>query len=574
MRPSPLDPLRQAKSGRLGRRRRFAPLRQPGWSEAIPSIAAVLALAVALVNIVSALTPHVPWRIRVVTSFEPLAALPVIHAVALPAGACLAVIATNLARRRRRALHAAVLVLLVVGGLDLLRGLNVGEATLSWGLAGLLWWGRDAFVVRARPLAASTLPWPITLLIAAAATLAGSAVVADLPPGSGALVVLRETAALLVWTQGPTQLQTASGLLHVCMGLLGLVIFLGAAWIAFRPLASARLVTDERARHAARDLVRVHGRDTLSFFKLRRDAHHFFSNDGKAFLAYRIENGVLLISGDPVGPAPALPSLLRDLCAFAELRGLKLGAVGVSRALVPLYERTGMRAFYIGDEAIVDTQSFSLEGRAIRKVRQSVTRLEGSGYTTAIERGDELDPTTFSELERISCLWRAGAPERGFAMTMDSLGGEHRADTLFVVARDANGRVRGFLSFVPTYARAAMSLSHMRRDRNTPNGLTEFLIVRSIELMRERRIDEVSLNFAAFARWIRSPDGWRERALRRLVSLIDPFFQITSLYRFNTKFEPRWEPRYLLYEGPLSFPRVGLAVLRAEGHFPRFRASQ
>jgi lysyl-tRNA synthetase, class II len=89
-----------------------------------------------------------------------------------------------------------------------------------------------------------------------------------------------------------------------------------------------------------------------------------------------------------------------------------------------------------------------------------------------------------------------------------------------------------------------MSLSFMRRDPGTPNGLTEFMVVKAIELLGERGAQEMSLNFAAFARWLHSPRHVTERALGRLIALGNPFFQIESLYRFNAKFFPRWEPRY------------------------------
>jgi hypothetical protein len=59
----------------------------------------------------------------------------------------------------------------------------------------------------------------------------------------------------------------------------------------------------------------------------------------------------------------------------------------------------------------------------------------------------------------------------------------------------------------------------------------------------------MSLNFAAFARWMHSPERLAERALGKLIAAGNPFFQIESLYRFNAKFFPRWEPRYLVYQG-------------------------
>jgi lysyl-tRNA synthetase, class II len=150
-------------------------------------------------------------------------------------------------------------------------------------------------------------------------------------------------------------------------------------------------------------------------------------------------------------------------------------------------------------------------------------------------------------------------------MAMDTLRNDAHRETLVVVARDRSGVIRGFLHFVPTFARAAVSLSFMRRQRDTPNGLNEFLVARSLELLRKRGIDEVSLNFAAFARLLHSPSTPVERLLGRLIALGNPFFQIESLYRFNAKFFPRWEPRYLVYEGTFGLPRAGLAAIRAEG---------
>ena len=224
---------------------------------------------------------------------------------------------------------------------------------------------------------------------------------------------------------------------------------------------------------------------------------------------------------------------------------------------------------YVGDEAIVDTSTFSLEGRSIRKVRQSVSRLESAGYEAALVQESELDDATAAELEHVSALWRDGASERGFSMAMDTLRCEERGDGSVLLARDADGTIRGFLHFVPAYGRPAMSLAAMRRDRETPNGLMEFLVVQAIELLRAEGVEELSLNFAAFARFMHRPRNPAERFVGRLARLANPYFQIESLYRFNAKFHPRWEPRYLVYERARRLPRVGLAVMWAEGQLPK-----
>jgi len=221
----------------------------------------------------------------------------------------------------------------------------------------------------------------------------------------------------------------------------------------------------------------------------------------------------------------------------------------------PAFEQVGLRSFYIGDEAILETSSFSLEGRAIRKVPQSVTRLEREGYSAELRTASELDEATSAALISVSEAWRGDKAERGFSMALGSICQEEHADTVMLIARDEDGRIRGFLHFVPSYGRAAMSLSSMRRDPDTPNGLTEFMVVKAVEFLREREVEEISLNFAAFARFLHSPQGFWQRMFGRGLSRADAVFQIERLYRFNAKFFPRWEPRYLMYEGSRHLPR-------------------
>jgi lysyl-tRNA synthetase class 2 len=276
-----------------------------------------------------------------------------------------------------------------------------------------------------------------------------------------------------------------------------------------------------------------------------------------------------VIAGDPVGPLASVRLLMRELAGFAELRGLRLAAVGASTAFAELGRDAGLRSFYIGDEAIIETSKFSLEGRAIRKVRQAVRRVERDGYRAELCEVGDLDRNTLGEFEQLVERWRGDDVERGFSMASVTLLDEHMADSFLLVARDEAGAPAGLLHFVRCYGHPAVSLGLMRRDRSTPNGLTEFMVVSAVDALRERGVEEVSLNFAPFARLIYGPACQRERILGRLATAADRFFQVERLYRFNAKFHPRWEPRYLLYEGLLGLPQAGLAVMWAERQLPK-----
>lgn len=163
--------------------------------------------------------------------------------------------------------------------------------------------------------------------------------------------------------------------------MLSVWALLTAGYLLFRPLAAPIHLPDSRVRVQAHQLVQTHGEDTLSFFKLREDHHYFFTHDRRAFVSYRVEGRVLLIAGDPIGPRSTFSELLDQLFVFAEVRALKLGFVGASKPFTDLAQRSHkFRSLYIGDEALIDIPNFSLQGRAIRKVRQSVTRIEKAGY--------------------------------------------------------------------------------------------------------------------------------------------------------------------------------------------------
>ena len=542
-------------------------------NQRVPLLAACATALVGLVNIASALTPAVPARLRALLAIAPVHEVALAHALALPAGLALLGAAWQLARRRRRALTVALSLLGVLGFLNLLKGLDVEEAVISWGLAAVLWRARSAFAVRhsvaglPRALARAGAVLGGTFALAVVAVLAagpGLAPVApaDAAPGRAFALLALNTAA--VHAAGPF------AWLPLGLALLGVASVTAAAALLFAPLRPTRLA-DGLDRRRAAALIRRHGADTLSAFKLRNDVLRQWSPDGRAMVAYRVEAGTMLVAGDPVGAPGATPGVLAAVIAHARRHGLALGVVGASEAFAAAARRAGLRRLYLGDEAILATGAMDLAGGHRKSLRKAVHRVERHGYVPELHAVGELDAATIVQLREVSGRWLDGAPDRGFSMAHDDLVDELLPDALVVLARDSERRVRGFLHFAPVYGRPVVSLGFMRRDRDTPNGLTDFLVVHAARLLAERGVTEFSLNFAAFGRWLRAPSGALERALGRLVRLGDRWFQIERLYRFNAKFEPRWQPRYLLFDRPLGLPRVALAAMWAEGHLPKPR---
>jgi len=353
------------------------------------------------------------------------------------------------------------------------------------------------------------------------------------------------------------------------------LLLLGAAamlWILAGWLAPwrHRVLQLERERELARTLVHAWGADTLAPFVLRRDKSYFFGDDERAFLAYRVVGGVAIVSGDPIGPRELGDRLVTRFVEHARSRDWRVAILGASEQWLPVYARHGLHALYHGDEAIVDTAAFSLDGRAIRKVRQSVHRLERAGYTTRVLRPSGIDAHTRDQLAAVADEWRGDQPERGFVMALDALFGLGDDDAVFIVGVDPRGAIAGFLHFAISPAGSALSLSSMPRHRGTPNGFNEWVICAAIEWAKEHGFEHVSLNFAPFAALL-APEadltGLQEVQRRALLKL-KGHFQLDNLLAFNRKFFPRWQPRFVVYERRRDLPRVGMAALAAEAYLP------
>src|SRR4051812_9368395 len=337
----------------------------------VPAIAAAAVAIVAVIDLVSAVTRNVMWRGHLLVYVEPVGVMRAAHALAVPVSLALLITAYYLFRRRSRAYRLALVLLSALAAFNIVKGLDVEEALVTAAGAALLWTSRKSFYVRHEPATPRSVVWRLPVLLAGVCVASLAAVGVASPPNTSSREILRGTGDLLLWQRAPFAFHDELARMPLAVALTGLVALLISAYLLFRPLAAPRDLPDPELRRAAADLVREHGADTLSFFKLRGDKQCLFNPEQTAFVGYRIESGVLMVSGDPVGDADGVQGVLRSLVRYAEERALRVAALGVSLEARALFERAGLRALYLGDEAIVDTHSFSLEGRAIRKVRQS-----------------------------------------------------------------------------------------------------------------------------------------------------------------------------------------------------------
>ncbi|MFI1395753.1 bifunctional lysylphosphatidylglycerol synthetase/lysine--tRNA ligase LysX [Streptomyces sp. NPDC020681] len=356
--------------------------------------------------------------------------------------------------------------------------------------------------------------------------------------------------------------------LFFLLGLFGAIALLNAAATLFRSQRmEAALQGDEEAR--IRALLGAYGsQDSLGYFATRRDKAVVFSPNGRAAVTYRVEAGVALASGDPVGDRASWTQAIEAWMDLARRYAWAPAVMGASEEGAKAFTRCGLGAIQLGDEAILNVARFDLDGRDMRVTRQAVNRVRRTGATTRIRRHSALSEEEMRRIVEKADAWRDTETERGFSMALDRLGDPADDDCLLVEAFDSEGRLIALLSFVP-WGREGISLDLMRRDPAAPNGIMEFMVAEICAHVGKLGVRRISLNFAvfrsAFEEGARIGAGPVLRMWRRLLLFFSKWWQLEALYRSNVKYQPEWYPRFLCFGDAGSLARVGLASGIAEG---------
>ncbi|MFE7512510.1 phosphatidylglycerol lysyltransferase domain-containing protein [Streptomyces sp. NPDC057540] len=551
--------------------------------ENVPALVGTAATLVGLIDIAAGVFPRFRVsRMHAVAEVLPGTLGPLSAALSLSAGVLLLLLAHGLKRHKRRAWRAAVVLLPLGAVAQFVWRHSVLGALLSLVLLTLLVRHRSEFA--ALPDPRSRWRALANFVVMGAGSIALGLVIVSAHPrrvvGSPSLADRLEHVLYgLLGVEGPVAYtKGVDWTVGYSLGALGMLTALTTIYLAFRPEhPAARLTDDDETR--LRALLDQHGgRDSLGHFALRRDKGVVFSPSGKAAVCYRVVSGVMLASGDPIGDVEAWPGAIERFMDEAKAHSWTPAVMGCSETGGQVWTReTGLDALELGDEAVVDVADFSLSGRAMRNVRQMVKRIERNGYTTQVRRVRDLDDEELERVRRAATDWRGTDTERGFSMALGRIGAPGDGDAVIATAHktdDADGPespygdLKAIIHFVP-WGPDGMSLELMRRDRSADPGMNELLIVAALQASPGLGIERVSLNFAMFraalARGEKIGAGPVLRVWRGLLVFLSRWFQIESLYKFNAKFRPRWEPRFVVYRKSRDLPRIGFAAMQAEG---------
>ncbi len=552
-------------------------LREQHHQRTIRRWAAGLIFLDGVLNIVVTTIRPLRSHLHLVLTYFPLAVAQSAAALTAVAGIAMIMLARGIRRGQRRSWYLAVGLLVVTLVAHALRGGTVVSMLIAAVLLVLLVGQRRFFRATSdRSSVADALPRLVLVVVVALVTATlGIEAISHRPhhhhhlPNIG--VVFMGCVERLFGQDDIHLPHHIANFLDPVLLAIGVSLLVTMLYFLTRPVVDRRLstpvsLTERRLGELrAREIVRRHGRGTLDYFALRDDKQFFFFRD--SLVAYAVYGGVALISPDPIGPEAERTEVFSAFRDFAEARGWTIGIMAAGEEWLPIYQAAGLHYLYLGDEAIVNCQTFSLAGHKMKGLRQACTRLARYGYTVEFLDPAKIEPSRVMPIVELISLLRRGGGERGFSMMLGRLFDPKDKGLLLTVVYGPNSEPAAVCQFVPSTALHGYSLDLMRRDPGEhPNGLIDYALCSTIEYLRLQGERGLSLNFAAFRSVLDGErgDGTFTRVERWAIKRLSGILPLETLWSFNSKYQPSWLPRHLVYPAAESFVPVVAATLRAE----------
>ena len=519
----------------------------------VPQIAGALTFLAGTLLLFSGATPAVDERLAFLDQFLPLAVLEVSHLAGSLVGLGLLVLARALFRRVQAAYHISVWLLVIGIFASLLKGLDFEEASLLTLVLGVLMLGRRAFY---RPTAILSERFtPVWV-----ASIAGVIVMAVWI----GVVSYRHVGYSdeLWWTfaldgNAPRMLRASLA-----------VIVLGSAYVLLNMLRPAR---PEPAVAGPEELTRARALIERSDFTMANaaltgDKRLLFSDGGDAFVMYQIAGRSWIALGDPVGSQAGAEELVWRLREISDYHGGHMVFYQVPAERLALYVDLGLAALKIGEEARVALDDFSLEGAARAELRQSQRRAQRDGATFEVVPPEGVE-ALLPVLGRISDDWLAAKSTGEKRFSVGAFSAQYLRQFPVALVRAA-GEPAAFANLWTTGTRAELSVDLMRFAADAPRSAMDYLFIELMLWGRQAGYRWFNLGMAPLSGLEAHPlaPAWH-RVGNFIFRHGEHFYNFEGLRRYKTKFDPTWEPRYLVARGGIALPRVlmDVSVLIAGG---------
>ncbi len=338
--------------------------------------------------------------------------------------------------------------------------------------------------------------------------------------------------------------------------LSGSLVILYALYTVFRPLKNK---TEELKveKQKALDILDKYGKSPLDYFKTYSDKLLFFSESGNCFLAYRTASKYAVVLESPVGSPDEIENIIREFDDFCQDNGLKSFYYRVGEESLPLFEKLNKKSLKIGQEAVVDLSTFTTSGTSKQSLRNAMNKVEKAGYTLKIYK-QPVKEGLLQKLRQVSDEWLEDNIKEEVVFTQGYFEPEILKNCTLLTVENEEEKVVAFANLVKDYVPGEATYDLIRKSTKGPNGALDYLMIKMFEYLKSEGYRTVNLGLAPLA-GITKPKNLTEQTITFVRDRLKQMSRFKGLYHYKDKFEPLWVDKFLVYDDPfdlIQFPIV------------------
>ncbi len=342
--------------------------------------------------------------------------------------------------------------------------------------------------------------------------------------------------------------------------------FISISFLIFtliRPYVARKNVTDDE-HSLAKGLIVAFGNSSLDYFKTYSDKMIQFSENRKAFIAYRISGNFAVVLENPVAEnEEELIKCINQMDVYFYQNGLKSIYYRVPEETLSAYNEMLKKHLLIGQEGVVDLTSFSLEGSHRKYIRNAINKVSGMGYKVRVHAPPVKDGI-IQKLKLVSDDWLhdTGRSEIIFSQGM-FVWDEIKQQTILTVENNEE-KIIAFLNMIPDYMKGETTYDLLRKTKDAPNGVVDFILVELFNYSKSQNFTSVNLGFAPMS-GLDDPKSFPEKSMKFAYEKIRSFAHFKGLRDYKEKFGPVWHNRYLVYNHDfelLQIPAILTKVIK------------
>lgn len=525
-----------------------------------------------VVNILSGLTPGLPKRLHALRDYLPMEAIHASVTLTVASGFIMLATALYLLRGLRSAWWVAVGLSITSLISHIAKGFDYEEAALALLTLGALSYQRGEYNART-DFRFVRKTWIPALIVANAVLLLGTI--------GFYLLKHRHFGVDFTWEQSAGNalrsfllLEPASvvpltrfaadflGSLH----LLGVMTMLFLAYAIFRPLLPVS--DDENSdREKALEMVRLYGNSPYDYFKTSADKRFFFTHQGETFIAYKNTARYSLVLENPVAPdAHRMRQGVEEFDRFCRKNGLRSIYYRIPETSAAIYRALGKSLLPLGQEAVVNLQNFTLEGKERKSLRNAVSKMEREGYVFTVYEAP-LHGRVLQQLRAVSDEWLRMLRRQEMGFSQGIFDEKILKEQTVLAIEDKEGKIVVFVNLIPGGTSEEANFDLMRRTADAPPGAMDFMFVKMFAYLREKGYQQCNLGLAPLS-GLEKPSNLSENILKLAYERLPWFSGYKSLRFFKEKFSPEWQMRYVAYDSQMDLVNLPMALGKAVRNKP------